>query len=106
MSEPPPDAHRRYWPRDGPIRWGWFMRGLAARTVAIIAIAAHLVIGVLSIVAILGDAVDGAGEWLLAIAWAGLALWQVWAWWFLRGAVVVAPLVAGVLLLLLAGANP
>lgn len=100
-TEPEPHTRGRHWPRDAPVRWGAFVRGLSFQVVAVVAVAAHLVLGVVSIAAILGTAIDGVGEWLLAVAWGGSALWQVRAWWFRRSSIVLPPLGIGALVAIL-----
>ena len=79
---------------------------LTFQAVAVAAVAAQLVLAVLVIAAILGPRVEGAGEWLLAVAWAVAAVWQWWSWWFHRARVVVAPVAIGLLLVLLWSLGP
>ena len=100
-AEPEPHTSSPHWPRDAPIKWGRFARVLTFQAVAVAAVAAHLVLAVLVIAAILGPRIEGAGEWLLAVTWAVGAVWQWWSWWFHRARVVVAPVVVGLLLALL-----
>jgi hypothetical protein len=95
---------RRHWPRDAPIRWGRFVRGLAFHGVASVAAAANLALGGLVIVAIAGDLVDGLEEWVLALAWGAGAIGQFYAWWLHRRLVALPPIAVGALLWLLASA--
>jgi hypothetical protein len=101
VTEPEPHTASRYWPRDAPIRWGRFFRGLTFQAVAVVAVAAHLVLAVIVVAAILGSRIEEAGEWLLAMAWAAGAVWQWWSWWFHRSRVVLAPVLVGLILAVL-----
>jgi len=103
VTDPRPPERDRHWPRDAPIRWGAFARGLGFQGVAIVAVAAQLVLGALAVLAILGPQVEGVGEWLLAVAWGAGALWLFRAWMFHDGSIVVPPVVAAVLLVVLGG---
>ena len=85
--------HDRYWPRDGPVRWDRLAARLAYQVVAVVAGAAHVAVGVVLVATVGERPVD----WLLALAWVGLALFGVWSWWFHRWRVVVAPVAIAVL---------
>lgn len=85
--------HDRHWPRDAPVRWDRFAAVVAYQSVAVLAFAAHLVIGFLLLFRLRAEPVD----WLLALAWGGLALFAVWSWWFHRWRVAAAPIVIAVL---------
>jgi hypothetical protein len=86
----PTDQERdRHWPRDAPIRWDRFAGVVAYQAVAVLAFAAHLVLGFVLLFRLRAEAVD----WLIALAWGALALFAVWSWWFHRWRIVAAPIV-------------
>ncbi len=85
----------RNWPRDGPIRWDRLAARLGYQAVAVASMAAHLVLGVVLVATIGTRLID----WLLAIAWGGLALFAVWSWWFHRRRIVLAPVTLAALAL-------
>ena len=85
--------HDRHWPRDAPVRWDRFFGGLAYQAVAVISAAAYLVIGFVLLFRLRAEAID----WLIALAWGGLALAAVWSWWFHRWWIVAAPVVIAAL---------
>ena len=86
MSDP---RHARHWPRDAAVRWDRFARAVAYQAVAVLAFAAHLVIGFMLLFRLRAEPVD----WLIALAWGGLALFAAWSWWFQRWRIVAAPVV-------------
>jgi hypothetical protein len=80
--------HDRHWPRDAAVRWDRFVGGLAYQLVAVVSFAVHLVIGFLLLFRLRSEPVD----WLLAVAWGGLALAALWSWWFHRWRIAAAPI--------------
>ncbi len=90
---PTDPRHDRHWPRDAPVRWDWLFGRLAYQAAAVVSAAAHLVIGFLLLFRLGSEPLD----WLLAVAWGGLALFAVWSWWFHRWRIVAAPVVIAAL---------
>jgi hypothetical protein len=90
--------HDRYWPRDAPLRWGSLARRLLLWGVILVSSLAHLGLAILDITAIESGTASGAGAWILAVAWIGLAGFLVWNWWFFRWRIALAPIGAAALL--------
>jgi hypothetical protein len=86
-------SHDRHWPRDAPVRWDRLVGRLGYQLVAVVSLAAHLVIGFLLLFRLGSDVLD----WVIALAWGGLALVAVWSWWFHRWRVAAAPIVIAAL---------
>ena len=95
--------HDRHWPRDAPLRWGSLLGGLVWQLVSIVALIVHFGLGLVYVVVLLSDRVEGAGEWMLALTWAVLCVYAVREWLFGRITVVLAPVVSAILLVAVAG---
>jgi hypothetical protein len=67
-------------------------RNLAKWAASIASAIAHFGLAIVAIAAVSGDAVSGAPAWLLAVAWAALAFYLVWNWWFFRWRIALAPI--------------
>jgi hypothetical protein len=94
----------RYWPRDGPIRWGALFGGALKQATLIVAVLVHLVLGVV-LVADLGFGPPPSSAdaevvgWLLALAYAVLTVivvrgWLFFSWWVAAGPVTMLVLLA------------
>ena len=84
--------HDRYWPRDAPVRWRGPLQRLVLWAVVLASGVAHLVLAAVYVTAVEGRSVGGFGDWILAVAWIGLAAFLVRNWWFFRWRIVLTPI--------------
>ena len=96
-------SHERHWPRDAAVSWGALGGSVLFQAASLVALIAHFGLGLVYVVVLLSDRVEGAGEWLLALTWAVLCVYAVREWLFGRITVVLAPVVSAILLIAVAG---